>query len=117
MLEHIEINLHFHSKVMLNHGCLLLAKVTETIGRCKKAGVGTKAQFFVNITSGGIISVESFPIVQYVSEDVSVSVIRQKDGRYRLCEFRYKVSPCSEQRHLRVDLSSGYFKGRRQVNV
>jgi hypothetical protein len=59
----MEIDLHFHSKVVLKHGCLLLVKVTETIDRCKQAGIQSKdSQLFVNITSDRNMSVEYFPL-------------------------------------------------------
>lgn len=57
----MEIDLHFHSKVVLKHGCLLV-KVTETISRCKQAGIRVKdSQLFVNVTSDRNMSFKHLP--------------------------------------------------------
>jgi hypothetical protein len=59
MLQLIEINLYFHSKVVLKHRRLLVTKATEMIDQCKQVGIRPNDTIFfvcVNITSDGIMS-------------------------------------------------------------
>jgi hypothetical protein len=64
MLEHIKINLHFHSSVVWKHTRLLATKATAMIGRCKQAGIRPNdTNFFVNVTSDGVMNFGSFFMV------------------------------------------------------
>jgi hypothetical protein len=92
MLQLIEINLYFHSKVVLKHRHLLVTKATEMIDQCKQAGIRPNDTNFFKHNLGRDYEFRKFlPLSNVkehnVSEGISVSVLRQKDGKRRLCRF------------------------------
>lgn len=84
MLQLIEINLYFHSKVVLKHRRLLVTKATEMIDQCKQVGIRPNDTIFFCVCKHNLGRdyefLKSFllsNVKKYnVSEGGSVSILR-----------------------------------------